>query len=82
MSVARLGFGCAVDQYGERIYAVGGSIENLNPTKICEYYSVSENTWNAMPSIPEAKLSQSLCVFSDTWLYQFGGFNGNGKAPS
>jgi len=32
MKVARAGFGCAVDNYGDRIFAVGGSVGKLRPT--------------------------------------------------
>ena len=60
---------------------MGGSIENMKPTNVCEVYSVSDNTWQLLPSLPEPKFSQSLCLFSDAWLFQFGGF-GSDRAPS
>ncbi len=46
MTLARLGFGCAVDNYGEKIFAIGGSIGKQKSTDICEYYNVEANTWH------------------------------------
>lgn len=33
MSLARTSFGCAVDNYGERIFAVGGVIGKMQGTE-------------------------------------------------
>jgi hypothetical protein len=52
MNIGRLGFGCVVDNYGEKIYVVGGTIGKLNATDGCEYYNVEANTWNELPKLP------------------------------
>lgn len=65
LSIAKLGFGCAVDNYGEKIFCVGGTIGNQVATDKSEYYSVLEDRWIEMPELREAKFSLSLCIFSD-----------------
>ena len=51
MSLARLGFGCAVDNYGEKIFAIGGSLGKQKPTDLAEYYNVEEDRWNVLPKL-------------------------------
>lgn len=69
MSLGRVGFGCAVDNYGEKIFAIGGSLQDHKGTDQCEYYNVGDDTWAPLPKLPSGRFSQSLCIFSDTWLF-------------
>jgi len=57
MCIARIAFGCAVDNYGEKIYACGGTISGQTPTDVCEVYSVNENTWSLLPKLNDARFS-------------------------
>ena len=57
MNLEKLGFGCAVDNYGERIFVVGGSIGNEKPTDHCEYYNVSEDKWSGLPKLNNPRFS-------------------------
>lgn len=57
MGVARVGFACAVDNYGERIYAIGGSQANHKATDVCEVYLVEEDKWLALQPLPEPRFS-------------------------
>ena len=75
LSTPKLGFGCAVDNYGEKIYCVGGTIGNQVATDKSEYYNVQEDRWVEMPELREAKFSLSLCIFSDQYLFAFGGYD-------
>ena len=43
MNTARIGFGCAVDNYGEYIYVVGGTVGKKQLTDECEAYSLTQN---------------------------------------
>jgi hypothetical protein len=43
MTVEKMGFGCCVDNYGEKIYAVGGSLDNRKATNTCEVYNIAAN---------------------------------------
>lgn len=43
MKTARVGFGCTVDNYGDRIFVIGGSIGKHKPTDKCEHYNVENN---------------------------------------
>ena len=73
MAIGRVAFGCVVDNYGERIFAIGGTLPKQQATDVCEEYLVEQDKWVKLPSLSEPKFSQSLCVFTDQWLYQFGG---------
>jgi hypothetical protein len=58
MKTARLGFGCLVDNYGEKIYAIGGSLgKNKATTELCEVYNIEENKWSDLAALPEARFS-------------------------
>ena len=65
MSLGRVAFGCAVDNYGDRIYAIGGTLPKQQATDVCEEYIVEKNEWVQLPKLTEPKFSQSLCVFTD-----------------
>lgn len=45
MSIGRVAFGCAVDNYGERIFAIGGTLPKQQATDVCEEYQIEQNTW-------------------------------------
>ena len=75
MEQARTGFGCVVDADGERIYVAGGTIGKHRPTNKAEYYDVTNDQWTVLPSLNEAKFSQSLCLFNEEHLFSFGGFD-------
>jgi hypothetical protein len=57
MNAARLGFGCAVDNYGTRIFAVGGTLGKQQPIDTCEYYDIETDTWYMLPDLNEPKFS-------------------------
>ena len=57
MKTARVGFGCMVDNYGERIFAIGGSTSKISATQECEVYDVAANRWTALPKLSEPKFS-------------------------
>lgn len=82
MNLARIAFGCAVDNYGEKIFAIGGTVGQQQPTNQGECYDVASNTWMQLPSLNEAKFSHSLCIFNDTQLFSFGGFDLSHKLSS
>ena len=75
MITARVGFGCTVDNYGERIFVIGGSIGKHKATDKCEFYNIDTDEWKELPNLPEARFSSSLCIFNDEWLFNFGGFD-------
>lgn len=75
MQVARLGFGCCIDNYGDRLYVIGGSVGKHKATDKCEYYDIESDNWVSLPSLSEPRFSHTLCVFNDEWLFAFGGFN-------
>ena len=74
MKTARVSFGCSVDNYGEKIYAIGGTLAKQDPTNVCEYYNVIDDTWTDLPPLPEKRFSSSLCIFNDEYLFSFGGY--------
>ena len=51
MKQPRVGFGCLVDNYGENLYVVGGSIGAFKSTNKCEYYNVETDTWHDLPNL-------------------------------
>jgi hypothetical protein len=57
MKTSRVGFGCLVDNYGENIYAIGGSLGKHKATELCEFYNIEENKWNDIAPLPEARFS-------------------------
>jgi N-acetylneuraminic acid mutarotase len=77
MKTARAAYGCVVDNYGAKIYVVGGTSHKMQPLASCEVYSIAEDRWTDLKSLKEPRFSQSLVVFNDIWLYQFGGFKKN-----
>ena len=74
MATARLGFGAVVDNYGENIYIAGGICPKMKALTDCDVYSVTEDNWSSLKPLNEARFSQSLAIFNDVWLFQFGGF--------
>ena len=77
MMSPRTSFGCVVDNYGSTIYALGGSIHQQEATDLCEYYSIDTNKWAELPAMNQKKLSTSACLFNDTWLFVFSGYDSN-----
>jgi hypothetical protein len=77
MLTGRTSFGCVVDNYGINIYSVGGNIGQSDLTDTCESYSVDLNKWTALPNLNDKRLSPSLCMFNDTSLFVFGGYDKN-----
>lgn len=65
MSLARTSFGCAVDNYGDRIFAVGGIVGKMKGTDEGEYYNVNDDTWTKLPNLSEPRFTHSLCIFND-----------------
>ena len=57
MSLGRVAFGCAVDNYGDRIYAIGGTLPKQQATDVCEEYIVERNEWVQLPKLTEPKFS-------------------------
>jgi len=49
MKLARVGFGCLVDNYGDSFYVVGGSTGKHKATNRCELYSIEEGKWTDLP---------------------------------
>jgi hypothetical protein len=82
MNAGRLGFGCCVDNYGDRIFAVGGSTGKHLPTNLCEVYDIRADKWSKLPNLSEPRFSESLCIFNDEWLFAIGGFDGNHSLTS
>jgi hypothetical protein len=77
MITARLGFGCCVDNYGERLFAIGGSTGKHQPTNLSEVYDIKADSWTKLPNLNEPRFSQSLCILNDEWLFAIGGFDSN-----
>ena len=48
MEIARNSFACAVDNYGEIIYAIGGMENGQKALTACEAYIVEEDKWQAL----------------------------------
>ncbi len=57
MDLAKLGFGCCVDNYGEKIYVAGGSVGMQKATDSCQVYNIASDQWSALPTLSEPKFS-------------------------
>jgi len=77
MAQARVGFGALVDNYGEKVYVVGGTVGKVKPTNKCEVYDVTADKWTELPPLSEPRFSCSLCLFTDEHLFAFAGFDGS-----
>lgn len=75
MLTPRISFGCVVDNYGSNIYVLGGSEGPQLPIDACEYYSVELNKWVALPHMNQKRLSASACIFNDSSVFVFGGYD-------
>jgi uncharacterized protein (TIGR02145 family) len=62
--------------YNNKLYKIGGTDNNNQPTSSVEVYNPSNNTWTAMPDLPVA-LTQVGATTYDNKLYVFGGKQAN-----
>jgi uncharacterized protein (TIGR02145 family) len=67
--------------YNNKLYKIGGTDNNNQPTSSVEVYNPSNNTWTVMPDLPEA-LSQVGATYYDNKLYVFGGKQSNNSNSS
>jgi uncharacterized protein (TIGR02145 family) len=58
--------------FNNKLYKIGGTDNNSQPTSSVEVYNPSNNTWTAMPDLPVA-LTQVGATHYDNKLYVFGG---------
>lgn len=72
-----MSFGCAVDNYGQTIMVCGGQLGGgLGEfTDSCELYSIENNQWTPLPKMNEKRSSPSLCMFNESSLFVFGGYD-------
>ncbi|MCQ2818445.1 MAG: hypothetical protein MJ252_14350 [archaeon] len=56
--------------YSKEICAIGGT-----KMKSCERYSIDNNEWNDLPNLLNSRERSSCCVYNDTFLYVFFGFD-------
>ena len=71
MSMGRDRFAYAADGAG-RVYAIGGRDESGDSTALAERYSPSDDAWNPIASLPEAR-SAACAVAVDDDVGAFGG---------
>ena len=58
--------------FNNKLYKIGGTDNNSQPTSSVEVYNPTNNTWTAMPDLPVA-LTQVGATYYDNKLYVFGG---------
>jgi DNA-binding CsgD family transcriptional regulator/N-acetylneuraminic acid mutarotase len=66
--------------FGE-IYVPGGRLESGEPTAVVETYSPSQNAWRPISPLPQP-IAGGLAVSDGSFLYFFGGSNGEGYLDS
>lgn len=62
------------------IYVAGGQVSSNEITGQCERYDVLTNTWEEIPSFPEARFSPSM-IGKVSFVYSFGGL-GSGQGDN
>ena len=71
-------FFSAVAVRGSHIYTFGG-YENVEKCQLksCEYYSIDKDRWygNDEIQLNEARSQSSACLFEDSVIFIFGGYN-------
>ena len=55
------------------VYSIGGFNPTENYLKVVEKYIFEEDIWKEISPLPMARQDPSICVFSDTIIYTFGG---------
>lgn len=71
MKQPRRSFGCFVTN--DHIFVAGGLYASFSATSSCEVYSIENNTWSDLPSLPIPNFSLSLSLFKKNHLIAVGG---------
>ena len=64
--------------FNNKLYVVGGILNESTKIRECECYNVSEKQWELLPSLNSARSSPSLCMYNNRYLYAFRGTGSNG----
>ena len=79
MKHPRVGFACTVDNLNQKIFVVGGTGQARKALALCEFYSIEDNIWHDLPSLPEPRYSCSICLMGKDNLLCFGGNDSSNK---
>jgi len=48
----------------------------------CERYSINLNRWESIAKLNQKRCTMPAVVFEDSYIYVFGGYEGNGRIDS
>lgn len=77
MSRYRAEFSIAYNYIKNDVYVFGGIYDNNNipdTFEFCEKYSVKQNKWSAIQSMPSKRAGASACIFDNKYIYVIGGY--------
>ncbi|CAI2362547.1 unnamed protein product [Moneuplotes crassus] len=82
LPVAKLSFAAALSSDAKNIYIAGGSTGENRATDECGCFNVNKKKWSPLPSMNNARFSNSLIVCENTDLYCFGGVDNGTSDPT
>lgn len=75
MNNERIDFGITYDNKRQNIYVFGG-LDGIDEMDICEKYSIEDDEWTVMSTMPKKKYLVSACIFNNEFIFVIGGYDG------
>ena len=67
-------YGHSLCSLQNQIYCIGGN-NGSKAVANCEVFSITSNTWNALPNLATPRKTCAAVLYRKQWIYAIAGFN-------